>query len=577
MAQRIQLLTETVANQIAAGEVVERPASVVRELLDNALDAEADKIDVEIQRGGKTLIRVTDNGCGMSNDDALLSLERHATSKIRSMDDLQKITSYGFRGEALSSIASVSRFRLLTREKSANAGTEIVVEGGKIIRAQEAGCPVGTTVEARSLFFNLPARRKFLKSDLTEWAHIEQCLRLVSLAQPELYLTAFHNNQKILQYPKASSLSERLMAVFGKKWMEEMLPVEASRNDMKLFGVIGKPGVSRSNRQEQYLFVNGRCVQNATLNFALLDGYHTALVKGRYPVAVLFLEMEPSRLDVNVHPAKKEVRFHQNDIVRNFVSQFVADILRGTPQEIAEEIFLKPPPPPAPLPVTPALNFISSPPLPTAQEQDFSSRAVLKTAPVEKNHSLNVVGVILNLYIIAEGDQGLVLIDQRAAHLRILFETMLKRLEKAEILSQALLLPATLEFAPDQADILRRQIKALQKIGIGISEMGGRTFMIDALPAMIHISDVEHFIRDVVSDLQDAGVSAKRSKRLSEEEIAGIVCQRAVRAKDSLKAEEIDRLLRDLHDCDLPYTCPQGRPTMIMISRSELERKFGRL
>lgn len=582
MSNRIQVLTEKVANQIAAGEVIERPASVVKELVENALDAEADRIEIEIQRGGKNLIRVTDNGWGMSYDDALLSLERHATSKIRKAEDLDAIHSYGFRGEAIPSIASVCRFRMLTRERIATAGTEIVIEGGKIVRVNEAGCAVGTMIEARSLFSNLPARRKFLRSDPTEWAHIEQFLRLVALANPKLHLVVHHNNQKVFQYPSVKNLDERLPAVFGKKWTEDVIRVDAEKGLLKLRGVIGKPGISRASRDEQNFFINGRPVHNSILNYALLEGYHTALMKGRYPVAILFMEIDPASVDVNVHPAKREVRFRDGNNVRNFVIEAISGALRST-QPKRDDIpwSLQPPLPPEPIAVASPLNFIS--PMPVLVEKEVEKKAEkfsfpeVKQPAVEKNHHLRVVGVILNLYIIAEGNQGLVLIDQQAAHTRILFEKMLTQLEKHEVLSQSLLLPVAVELPPEQADFLRRHVKSLQKIGLGVSEMGGNTFMVDALPPMVRTQNVEEFFRTVVANLREMSAQNKRIRRVNEEDIIKIVCQHAVTARESLKAEEIDRLLSDLHACDLPYTSPDGRPTMIMISRSELERKFGKL
>ncbi|MFH1066702.1 MAG: DNA mismatch repair endonuclease MutL [bacterium] len=572
MPNRIHLLNETVANQIAAGEVIERPAAVVKEFMENALDAGADRIDVEAQRGGKSLVRVTDNGWGMSYDDALLALERHATSKIRQSEDLLAIQSYGFRGEAIPSIASVCRFRLVTREKEAVAGTEIVIDGGKIVKVSEAGCAVGTMAEARSLFFNLPARRKFLRTEQTEWAHIEQWLRLAALTRPRLHLTVRHNNREVFLYPAVETLEERLLTVFGKKWVEDMLPLEAQGNGMTLRGMIGKAGVSRANRQEQFLFVNNRPVQNATLNFALMEGYHNALMKGRYPVAALFLEMDARQVDVNVHPAKREVRFRDPNNVRQFVAEAVADVLR-TARPSSSVSFLSHPAPTASAAFE-ARGFISKPPVSYHAE---TLPMPHETRAESKNHDLRIVGVILNLYIVAEGKQGLVLIDQHAAHERILFEQMLDRVAKEEVLSQSLLLPCAVELPPDQAVFLKEQLAALQRIGVGVSELGGNTFMVDALPPMIKTQAVEDFFRSMLVDLQEAGGETRRKRKLSEEEIAKTVCRHAVKANDSLKLGEIEKLLSDLHACELPHTCPHGRPTMTLISRAELEKRFGRL
>ena len=343
---RIRLLPEQVANQIAAGEVVERPASVVKELVENSLDAQARRITVEIQAGGRSLIRVTDDGLGMTRDDALLCLERHATSKIQKAEDLSAIATMGFRGEALPSIASVSRMTLTTREREAADGaTQVVINGGKIIEVKAAGAPTGTTIEIRQLFFNLPARRKFLRSEETEYAHVHHYLTLAALAYPEVAFTFLKDGRVIWQLPamaakseteeRSAGLRERMRSVMGSAL--ELLPVnhaaelgeEASTEShtLRVWGFIGKPGVSRSTREDQHLFINRRPVENRALNFALLEGYHTALMKGQYPVCCLFLEVDPGEVDVNIHPAKREVKFHNERAVRNSVAQAIRETL----------------------------------------------------------------------------------------------------------------------------------------------------------------------------------------------------------------------------------------------------------
>jgi DNA mismatch repair protein MutL len=326
---RIHLLSEQVANQIAAGEVIERPASVLKELLENALDAGATQIDVQIGAGGRSLVAVTDNGCGMSKDDALLCLERHATSKLRDSDDLDRIASYGFRGEAIPSIASVSRFRLRTREHDALAGTELVIDGGKLREVHEIGLAPGTQIEVRSLFYNLPARRKFLRTEPTESAHLRQTLLLAGLARPDVGFTLSVDEQPAQRWLAGEDLRQRLVSVFGADWMELTVPLAAESGALKLHGFIGKPGVSRAARGDELFFINQRPVENRTLHFGLLEGYHNSLMKGRYPVAVLFLEMDPAGVDVNIHPAKREVRFHDDFTLRQFVVQAVTQTLRN--------------------------------------------------------------------------------------------------------------------------------------------------------------------------------------------------------------------------------------------------------
>ena len=620
---RIHLLPEHVANQIAAGEVIERPASVLKELLENSLDASATQVDIQIGAGGRSLVAVTDNGCGMSKDDALLCLERHATSKLRDSDDLDRIASYGFRGEAIPSIASVSKFRLRTREHDAIAGTEIIIDGGKLRDVHEIGLAPGTQIEVRSLFYNLPARRKFLRTEPTESAHIRHVTLLAGLARPEVGFTLTMDDQPAQRWMPGEDLRQRLVSIFGAEWIENVVPIEAATGELKLHGFIGKPGVSRAARHEELFFINQRPVENRTLHFGLLEGYHNSLMKGRYPVAILFLEMDPSGVDVNIHPAKREVRFHDDFTIRHFVVSAVQEALgsfvgapaakftfdepsskvavdhRATegngptllssvvaadvpsadvPPKISDGSFdsahdgLRPPlqletePEPGALQPTLALPVD---PLP--------QKATPRPEPLITNRlGLRIVGCIANLYIIAESPEGMVLIDQHAAHERVLFEQMLKRMALQDPASQQLLFPVTLEFLPREADFLLAQLEPLQQAGVGITRFGPSTFLVDALPAMVKPRDVAEFIRTVIVDLQQEGGETRKGRRLSEEVVAKTVCRHAVKANDALKSAEWDHLIHDLLACDLPYTCPHGRPTMIQLSLAELEKKFGR-
>jgi DNA mismatch repair protein MutL len=578
MSQRIRLLAEVVANRIAAGEVVERPASVVKELVENSLDAGAKKVEVSVERGGRSLIRVTDDGHGMGPEDALLALERHATSKIREASDLLGIRTFGFRGEALPSIASVSRFTLKTREADAAEGTEVVIDGGKVVRAGQTGCPAGTSIEVRQLFSHVPGRRKFLRTEETEWGHIEQGIRLTALARPNVSWVLRRDGAVFWQDTARESFEERLIAVFGKEWRGSVLPLDVEDGGMSLRGVLGRPGVSRATRAEQILFVNGRPVQSMSLNAALLEGYHNALMRGRFPVAVLFLEVDPSGVDVNVHPAKREVRFRQDGDIRRFVSGAVAEVLRGGAV--------------GPLPM-PAISGGSFPSLSAThstsnQPSPLLSASLARVGGEEPTLGLEVeskrgipagwrfVGVIDHLYVVAEKDGGAVLIDQHAAHERILFEQLLKQVAQEEVAGQRLLYPVTVEFPPVQAQFLKNQVDELGRVGLGISSMGGNSFLIDALPPRIKTLAVEEFVRGVVADLEMGGTSTRNDRKLSEDVIAKTVCRHAIKANDRLTEEEAIRLLGDLLGCELPYTCPHGRPTMILLSQAELERKFGR-
>ena len=653
---RIRLLPEHVANQIAAGEVVERPASVVKELVENALDAQAARITIEIQAGGRSLVRVTDDGTGMSRDDALLCLERHATSKILRAEDLAVIASMGFRGEALPSVASVSRFTLTTRERDGNSpeGTQIIVNGGKIAEVKAAGSAPGTSVEVRQLFFNLPARRKFLRAEETEAAHAQHYLTLAALAHPEVAFTFVKDGRTIWQLPAQKSgssvssrqeaLRERYRALLGD---EKLLPVDFAASlagdfkpeeseifeasspeksdlrpptlDLRIWGLIGAPGVSRTTRDSQFVFVNRRPVENRGLNYALIEGYHTSLMKGRYPVCCLFLEIDPAAVDVNIHPAKREVKFHRESEIRKRVAEAVRETLlafhtepekttsipraetqarREEPAEaIGKPVEIRPAPelstpslpefplPPTPVPEWPSppaeqpplrMGFSKATPAPTP-DLPFSQPVAPSTGVTPLlNVPLRLVGVIGKLYVLLESDRGLVLLDQHAAHERILFEQMMNRIEQnAAAPSQKLLLPETIELPPRDAQFLREQLAVLTKLGVGLSEFGERTFLLDALPPFVKAADPRRFVFDLVDELRAAGREVNLA-RLGEHTVAKTVCRHAVKANDPLAGPELENLVEDLRHCAMPYTCPHGRPTLIEMNYRELEKKFGR-
>ena len=656
---RIRLLPEQVANQIAAGEVVERPASVVKELVENALDASATRITVEIQAGGRSLVRVTDDGTGMSKDDALMCLERHATSKIQRAEDLASISTMGFRGEALPSIASVSRFSLVTRERDNTApdGTQVVINGGKIIEVKAAGSAPGTCIEVRQIFFNLPARRKFLRSEETEAAHIQHYLTLAALSHPEVAFTFIKDGRTIWQLPAAKAvrpldaLRERMRGLYGNEqrllvvdftgelpvgpppedlhegFREGDRPAAGSRK-LRLWGFTGEPGVSRSTRDEQNLFVNRRPVENRGLNYALIEGYHTALMKGRYPVCCLFIEIDPSEVDVNIHPSKREVKFHHERAVRGLVGQAVKQTLLNyhtrptteTKAPAAESkiqtsapaskslpgfapVTAKPLPAsqpalpmgftaPSPAPRTPIewpiksaapSSTVPDPAAPTqtapivAPSQPSVANAEVTAGPTPLlSVPLRLIGVVGKLYVVLESDRGMVLVDQHAAHERILFEQMLRRLEdQGDAMSQRLLLPETVELPVRDAQFLREQLGILTRLGVGLSEFGERTFLLDALPPFVKVKDARRFVLELVDELKAVGQGVN-SLRLGEHTVAKTVCRHAVKANDPLAGAELENLVNDLRHCDMPYTCPHGRPTLIEMNYRELERKFGR-
>ena len=612
---RVKLLPEQVANQIAAGEVVERPASVVKELVENALDAGARKITVEVKAGGRSLIRVTDDGSGMSRDDSLMSLERHATSKITRPEDLATIATMGFRGEAVPSIASVSRFVLTSRLAETESGTKIVVNGGKMMAVKETGAAVGTAVEVRSLFYNLPARRKFLRTEETERAHVQRMLTLMALAHPEVALTLRHNDREVWRLLSesgtgAAALERRLRALWGEglRLIEINCAGELARRPFdaddaptkacRVWGFIGAPGVSRSNRGNQHVFVNRRPIDNVGLGMALREGYHTALMRGKYPVCSLFVEIDPAEVDVNIHPAKREVKFHREREVRRFVAEAVrnglagfhsqeTEVLRQQTESVAlgdfgleaTDVSRKPEVEqkalkmsfselPSPTPREAAAPLVPQPS--TISHQPAAASQPLLAVP------LRILGVVGKLYVVLESDRGMVLMDQHAAHERVLYEQLLEQMERQETASQKLLLPETVELPPKDVQFVTEQLETLSRLGVGLSAFGEQTFLLDALPPFVKVKEAKGFVLSLIDELKAVGQGVN-SMRLGEDMVIKTVCRQAIKANDLLAGPELEKLLEDLRECVMPYTCPHGRPTLIEMNYAELEKKFGRM
>ena len=599
---RIRLLPETVASQVAAGEVVERPGSVVKELVENSIDAGARKVDILIRRGGISLMRVIDDGSGMDRDDALLSLERHATSKIRSVSDLEAIGTLGFRGEALPSIASVSRFRLTTREPDAVAGTEIVVNGGKIDIVRDGGEAPGTQVEVRSLFYNVPARRKFLRAENTESRNIEHQLHLQAIGHAQIAFTFTRDDRVAFQLPATATLTDRIRDLYGNQLLQQLVALNGSHSpQIRISGLIGQAGLSRQTRGQQLVFVNGRAIESPLITAAVREGYHTTLMKGQYPVTFLFLELDPGAVDVNVHPAKREVRFRDPNGVREAIARCIQETLARGRADWQEKFR-----PPAPAPTQPPVDLTLRPQVIVPEESHRElpqfesgrsgspnrSQTPVRLGPIDVNRpsqevhrdekakphaeqQFQIIGVLNKLYVLMENADGLVLVDQHAAHERILFEELRRRMEEQGVPAQKLLITQTFELPPRDADWIEQNLSILQKMGIGIESFGPNTFKIDSLPGFLNVTDGAQFMRKVIDDLKSA---SERSSplRLGEDMIAKSVCRHAVKANDPLRYLEVEKLIQDLLECDLPYCCPHGRPTMIQISNAELEKKFGR-
>ncbi len=589
----IRLLSPEVASQIAAGEVVERPASVVKELLENALDAGAKSVSVTIGGAGRTLIQVADDGCGIPADELPLAVARHATSKLARAEDLFAISTLGFRGEALASIGSVARLTITSRTTDAAAGARLHVEGGAIGQMEKVGAPVGTLVRVEDLFYNVPARLKFLKQDTTERRAIDALLTRYALAYPSVRIKLTEGKTSSLQTSGDGDQRAILAALYGVDVGKQMLDVLAEEMSMKLSGFISPIALTRSNRREITFFINGRWVQNAPLSAALLQAYHTLLMVGRYPLTVLFLEVEPAEVDVNVHPAKAEVRFRNQDRVFSFVQRAVRRaLLAYSPvPRISPTLWGT-----SPRIVDPAWSLAHDElgvenresevesDIPAAQPLTTGDSRL--TTPETLPHSgvplLRLIGQIGATYLVAEGPDGLYLIDQHAAHERVLFEKLMAlrqaqggaQHEQKKVPSQSLLTPIVVTFPSQFTELLIPNLPILQHLGFEVEPFGPNTFRVRAVPALFASRDPSTALRAVVEDFEEDETLLQAE---AEARLAGRVCkQLAVKAGQVLSPEEQRALLSDLEACASPRTCPHGRPTMIHLSVDMLERQFGR-
>ena len=565
---KIQILTPTVANQIAAGEVVERPAAVVKELLENSLDAGAKRVTVDFSRGGKAYVIIEDDGAGMTPSDALLSLERHATSKIRLASDLDRIATFGFRGEALPSIASVSRFTLQTRSTEATSGTEIYINGGKVIHQRDHGMPIGTRIEVANLFHPVPARLKFLKSDETEAAHIVRLVRLYAVAHPEVGFLLKEDGREIFRSPGHVPLLERVRVIWGKQVAEEVsvMPLFEVKG-MRISGLLGKPGVSRGTRQDLVTVVNGRPVDSRTMAFATTESYHTLIPKGRYPLAFIFLEINPAWVDVNVHPAKREVRFRDEASVRGFIIQSLLSVLRskvgdGLPAE-------------AIIPAAPVLT--SAPAVSSVQNTPTALSAPVPVAVPSNSQSLKLGWKFLSRLreerAVFETPTGLAILDIGAAHQRILYEDILKQFSEQTPLSQPLLIPLNLELEPLPAAVLKEKNDLLTAAGFSFEEYGRNFWRINALPIWLNPEDSLIFIRDLLAEMArregDFGKPA-----LAYDALARMAVIKARKKGDALSDHELLQLVQRLFQTSQPGVDPRGHKTYIEWTDADLSRRL---
>ena len=595
----IHLLSPEVASQIAAGEVVERPASVIKELLENSLDSGARFINIKVEGAGQRLVEVADDGQGIPAEELPLAVERHATSKLTNAADLFSIATLGFRGEALASIGSVARLTITSRQAGASLGARLRVEGGRIGEVQPVGAPVGTLVHVEDLFYNVPARLKFLKHDTTERRQIDTLVTRYALAYPQVRFHLSQEGRISLQTSGNGDRREVLAALYGAEIARQMLAVLYSEDRLSVQGFVSPTSLTRSNRREMVFFINGRPVQDSALSAALLRGYHTLLMVGRFPIAALFLEIPAETVDVNVHPTKAEVRFRDPERIFSGVQNAVRKaLLAHSPVPGIDQQVRWRPPDAWDMPEQPAdspyrwgnaeqrsdeqrsderRSFTPSV-LPdeaeTASLQAGPPAAALQPGlPTERVPLLRLVGQIANTYLVAEGPDGLYLVDQHAAHERILFERFIAQ-RRASIASQALLQPVTVELPPDSARLLLPELDTLSRLGFQVEVFGLNTFLVRAIPDLLAGSDPAAAVRVLVEDFEEdeTPLQAEVEARL----IARICKRAAVKAGKSLSPEEQRKLLLDLEACHSPRTCPHGRPTMIHLPVDLLERQFGR-
>jgi DNA mismatch repair protein MutL len=577
---KIHILSDEMASRIAAGEVVERPASVVKELIENSLDAGATEISISIEKSGTALIRVADNGEGMGPEDLALAVERHATSKLRDEEDLFRVATLGFRGEALPSIGSVARMEITSRPPTSETGYRIRIEGGKKDTPFIVGSSVGTSVEIKEIFFNTPARRKFLKSPATELSHICDAVNRMALAQPEVHFRLSHDGRMIADYVAVSERMDRLHQVLGREIARDLIPFSSARGPLTIIsGYLSSAPASFPNTRYLMTFVNRRFVRDKVVTHAVLHGYETLLMKGQYPVAIVFLEVPCAEVDVNVHPAKYEVRFRRPSDVHDAVADAIRQALRHE---------AKGPPAPSLAMASPAFVGVREAPLPytgTTVPQDKPD-VKAEMFPMPANYaesmregffsSMNVLGQILGCYLVCSSPRGLALLDQHAAHERVVFEKLRQQLNAGIVQKQNLLIPQAIELTAGELMLLEQKLSTLERFGFLLEPFGPGSYAITSVPALLPEGDYRQIVQQMVAELTELENSEKLRQHL-EERLATIACHSVIRANRQLEMTEIQALLRDLDQVEFATQCPHGRPVLLEFSRDDLEKMFKRV
>ena len=625
---KIKILSADVANKIAAGEVVERPASVVKELIENAVDAGSTSIRVEIRAGGKRLIHVSDNGTGMEREDALLALERHATSKVNRIEDLECIQTFGFRGEALASIASVSQFELLTRTADALEGTKVSVDGGVFRSVQESGCSPGTHMSINNLFYNVPARLKFLKTDTTEMNHVTNQVTWAALAHPNIHFSLTHNGRSMLDVRACDSHLERVRLLYGKEFAENLIEFTEELPDLKVYGLLGKPEFTKPNREYQLFFLNQRPIRSRIIGAALTEALDAMVAKGRQPVALLFLTLDPETVDVNVHPAKIEVRFRNERtiysgivrILRNAVhkAKYIPKIETPTePTQSEEDVEThdtsqqrvstprhiptaggqrattpiagtqRTHVPPVPTQETEASEQGTETPNATEVQTPSTPTEIVVQPPQQEipdgvNLSLldfedvQLKANLFKTYIVAEAKDKIFFIDQHVAAERVLYERFVNQMQADGIPVQGLLLPVTLEATPQQLSALKIHGDIFKKLGFDLEEFGGNTILIRAIPSPLPTRVAAQTVTDLLDKLPETPHTDVQLPEAIDNALITLACKSAVKAGDTLDTKEMMNLIKELSQAKHPFNCPHSRPIIVEMGRDELERRFHR-
>lgn len=575
---KIQILSDETASRIAAGEVVERPASVVKELIENALDAGASEISVWVEKSGTALIRVADNGEGMGPDDLALAVERHSTSKLKEEDDLSRISTLGFRGEALPSIASVSRMEIVSRPLDSDVGHRLRIEGGKKAEVRMAAAAVGTAIEIKEIFFNTPARKKFLKSFATELSHICDAVNRMALAYPEVHFRLFHDGRALADYVAVRDGKDRLQQVFGRDLVQDLLSFSCDQGQLTVAGYLSSAPASFPNTRYLMTFVNRRYVRDKVVTHAVLHGYESLLMKGQYPAVVLFLGVPFGEVDVNVHPAKFEVRFRRPSEVHEAVAHAVRESLKREARDPSSQTAV----------ARPASVFaVGEPSLPYARpammrdslslrEDVFPRPSAPDEVPAGFFSSMNVLGQILGCYLVCASSAGLALIDQHAAHERVAYEKLRRQMAAGEVMKQSLLIPQTVQLSPGEMMLLEKELPELARSGFILEPFGPDGYAITAVPALLPEGDYRPVVQQMVAELAEIDKS-RGVRQYLDERLATIACHSVIRANRKLAMDEMRALLRDLDQIDFATQCPHGRPVLVEFSGAQLEKMFRRV